>query len=93
MTNENLWFKSDDAYPEIITDQEGNFVEYCYDQSPFDRVDSDEHTKSELILTEEDYQMLAEIEKQWEDEMAGFYAIQSDKYDKDVEHIMTLKSY
>lgn len=87
---ETLWAKADDAPPKIII--ENGHIEFCYDTSSFDRVKSAEHTNDEIVLSNEDLEWFYEQERKWEDELAGFYAMQSDKYDNDIDYLMSLEN-
>lgn len=87
---ETLWAKSEDAPPEIIITDNG--IEFCYDTSLFDRVTSDKHIDDEIVLSDEDLEWFYEQERKWEDELAGFYTMQSDKYDNDIDYLMSLEN-
>ena len=89
--HETLWAKSEFAPPEILTDNNGNYIDTSYDLSTFDRTDEPiecEGYNDYYEPTPKEWEDFYEMEQEWEESLIGRGLLMSDKYDSDIDVLM-----
>ena len=59
------------------------------DNQSLTRLSSNKHTKDDFQFSKEDLELFYALEREWEDQLIGATALQSDKYDSDIDFLMS----